>query len=85
MIIIAGAGPRSEKHLMKAEKHCFRCNNTGRWVLQKRRHFITLFFLPVVPYKTEYLMYCPICGNSVELSKEEYEQETRSDAEPFNE
>jgi endogenous inhibitor of DNA gyrase (YacG/DUF329 family) len=81
MIIVAGAAPRVEKHPLKTEKHCFHCNNTSRWVLQKTRHFITLFFLPVAPYKTDYLMYCPICGNTVKLSKEDYEQKVRFEAE----
>jgi hypothetical protein len=84
MIIIAGAGPRTEKYLLKSPKHCFRCNNSTRWVLQKTKHFVTLFFLPVVPYKTDYLMYCPICGHTEVLTKEEFEQKNRFEAEPYN-
>ena len=86
MIIIAGAGhKKSEKYLLKADKHCFHCNNTSKWILQKTRHFITLFFLPIAPYKTKYLFYCPICGNSIELDKEDYEQKVRYESAPFNE
>ena len=84
MIIIAGAGhTQSEKHFLKEDKHCFHCNNTSKWVLQKTRHFITFFFLPVVPYKTSYHIYCPICGNSVKLEKGAYEQMKNSDSQPF--
>lgn len=84
MIIIAGAGhTNSEKYLLKQDKHCFHCNNTSQWILQRTKHFITLFFLPVAPYKTAYTLYCPICGNSVKLDKENYEQMKRSGSQPF--
>ncbi|MCB2208287.1 MAG: zinc ribbon domain-containing protein [Bacteroidetes bacterium] len=84
MIIIAGAGHRqNEKYLLNEDKHCFHCNNTSRWILQKTRHFITLFFLPVAPYKTTYTLYCPICGNSIKLDKENYDQKKRSGSQPF--
>ena len=84
MIIIAGAGPgKTEKYLLHKATHCPRCNNTTQWVLQKTRHFITLFFLPVAPYKTDYLMYCPVCGHTEVLTKEEFEQKARFEAEPY--
>jgi hypothetical protein len=84
MIIIAGAGhTQSEKYLLNEDKHCFHCNNTSQLILQKTRHFITLFFLPVAPYKTEYTLYCPICGYAVKLDKENYDQMKRSGSQPF--
>lgn len=86
MIIIAGAGPgKTEKYLLKSDKQCLRCNNSTRWVLQKTKHFVTLFFLPVIPYKTDYLMYCPICGNTELLTADGYDKKIRYEAEPFKE
>ena len=83
MIIIAGAGHANrEKYLIKEDKHCFHCNNSSKWILQKIKYFITLFFLPVVPYKTTFELFCPICGNSVKLEKETFNQMKRT-AEPF--
>lgn len=75
MIIIAGAGhTKHDKNQLLSEKLCFHCNNTSKWILQRTRYFITLFFLPVAPYKTTFEIQCPICGNSVKLEKESYEQ-----------
>lgn len=83
MIIIAGAGhTNSEKYLLNNDKHCLHCNNTSKWILQKTRYFITLFFLPVAPYKTTYELHCPICGNAFKLEKENYEQMQKSST-PF--
>ncbi len=84
MIIIAGAGhPKSEKYLTKKPVHCFHCNNDPFWILEKTKYHVTLFFLPVAPYKTEYRYYCSICGNTVMLSKEEFEHKVRLEARPF--
>ena len=74
MIFIAGAGhPKSEKHIALKTEYCFRCNNTSHWIIDKTKYFISLFFIPTVPFKTEYTYYCPICGNAKRLNKEEFE------------
>ena len=84
MIIIAGAGhPKTEKHITTKMKHCDRCNNTAYWILEKTKYHVTLFFMPVAPYKTDYSFYCSICGNATKLDKDEYEQKIRSDVKPY--
>lgn len=86
MIIIAGAGsPKTEQYISKKTEHCFRCNNDRRWVLQKTSYFITLFFLPVAPYKTTYVYFCPVCNNTVELDKEKFGYKVENEAEPLKE
>lgn len=42
-------------------------------MVQKSQYFITLFFLPVLPYKTEFTEYCPICNKGQYLSKDVFE------------
>ena len=85
MIIIAGAGsPKVKKYISKKTERCFHCNNDRKWILQKTQFFITLFFLPVAPYKTTYTYFCPICGNTVELDKDTFEQKIRFEAEPLS-
>jgi hypothetical protein len=84
MIIIAGAGhPKSEKYITRTVKHCNHCNNAAYWILEKTKYHITLFFLPVAPYKTDYFFYCSICGNSSKLEKNDFEQRVRTDARPY--
>ncbi len=73
MIFIAGAEPKTEKYRLSKTEFCHRCHNQSHWILQKSRYFITLFFLPVIPFKTDYLYYCSICGNQIILNKEEFD------------
>jgi ribosomal protein S27AE len=85
MIIIAGAGPsKTKKYITTHKLRCQRCHNDNFWILERTRYFVTLFFLPVMPYKTVHRFYCPICGNSVLLSKEDFEQKVSREAEPYN-
>ncbi len=82
MIIIAGGGHiKSKKHQQLESSHCPICNNSSRWMVEKNQHFATLFFLPVLPYKTEYVTYCIICRNGQFLSKEHYEEAIRKASE----
>jgi len=85
MIIIAGAGhPKSEKHITLKTEYCSRCNNNSFWILEKARYHITLFFIPTVPYKTDYLFYCSICGNAIKLDKSEFERKVEFGTRPYH-
>jgi len=46
---------------------CDHCNNEEFWGLSRRTTWFTLFFIPVIPYKTEWLLTCPICKYGTEL------------------
>jgi hypothetical protein len=84
MFIIAGAGhPKSEKFITKQTQYCYRCNNDAYWILEKTKHHISLFFVPVVPYKTEYSFYCAICGNTTRLDKETFDRKVRIEARTY--
>jgi len=84
MIIIAGAGsPKTKQYISKKTEHCYRCNNDRNWILQKTQFFITLFFLPVAPYKTTYNYFCPVCNNTLKLDKDTFEHKVRFEAEPL--
>ena len=84
MIIIAGAGhPKSEKHITLKTEYCSHCNNNSYWILEKTRYHITLFFIPTVPYKTDYLFYCSICGNAIKLDKSEFERKLEFGTRPY--
>lgn len=85
MIIIAGAGsPKEKKYISKKTEHCYHCNNDRKWILRKTQLFITLFFLPVAPYKTTYSYSCPICANTIKLDKDTFEHKVRFEAESKN-
>ena len=58
----------------KTPQYCDHCHNTEYWVLEKQKNWVSLFFIPVIPYKTKYLAYCPICRNGYEISGEMFDK-----------
>ncbi len=75
MFIIFGVGNKKqeEKQSYKME-HCYHCNNTTHWLAAKASDHISLFFIPVIPYKTTYSYRCPICNTGRKITKEEFER-----------
>lgn len=51
---------------------CSNCKNESNWHLQKLTSWITLFFMPIIPYRRDYFLVCPVCRNCLELEKEEF-------------
>ncbi len=75
MFIIFGWGRQTLKSFGPVLKyHCDHCHNEKHWVLYCKRTWFTLFFIPVIPYSTEYLMLCPICKYGVKLEKNKFEE-----------
>lgn len=73
MFLLFGFGKRTVKDYGAKEViHCQRCNNAKQWQYKQTRTWFTLFFVPVIPYKTTYSRVCPICGNSEQLTKDEF-------------
>jgi len=46
---------------------CPNCNNKVFWHLSHLRVWLTLFFIPVIPYESRYYLLCEICSQGVEL------------------
>jgi len=53
---------------------CNHCNNEEFWGLSRRTTWFTLFFIPIIPYKTEWLVTCPICKYGSELDSAQVEK-----------
>ncbi|NOX47535.1 MAG: hypothetical protein GXO89_11230 [Chlorobi bacterium] len=74
MFFILGAGHKSnEEYQLETISHCGHCNNDSKWMIGKVTHKASLFFVPLVPYKTEFITYCPICKNGHMISKGDFE------------
>lgn len=74
-MIIFGWGHRTARNFGPVRKiQCSNCNNETNWHLQKLTTWVTLFFIPVIPYHTDYLMVCPVCRCCVETNREDFEQ-----------
>ncbi|HEV7449468.1 MAG TPA: zinc-ribbon domain-containing protein [Candidatus Paceibacterota bacterium] len=53
------------------KRTCDHCNNEEFWTLVRRTTWFTLFFIPVIPYKTEWLLLCPICKYGLDLKQDQ--------------
>jgi len=73
MIFIFGYHPIRKNIGPVEERECPNCSNTRHWLLGEMRYWINLFFIPVIPVKSQYYEYCPVCRFSSELTREEYE------------
>jgi len=72
MIFIFGYHPIRKSIGPVEEKQCANCNNTKHWLLEKNTYYISFFFLPLIPVKTEYYQCCPICKFSDPLTQSDY-------------
>lgn len=52
-------------------EHCDCCNSDTTLNLQKVSMWITVFGIPIITYKTNYILTCPICNTSRTISSNE--------------
>jgi glutaredoxin len=84
-VFIGGITPaKPKKWLSLKQEYCPKCHNTSRWIFEKRKNNLSLFFILVLSFKTEYLYFCPVCGYVKELDKEMFEHKVRFEAEKIN-
>lgn len=71
-MIIFGFGHQKSQTLGQIPNmDCPRCNNTSQWPIFKVRTYFSLFFIPLIPYKTQYLLACPVCRETREITEGE--------------
>ncbi|WP_087016920.1 zinc-ribbon domain-containing protein [Thaumasiovibrio subtropicus] len=69
MFFIFGWGKTTTKPLGQADDHaaCGICSQSVPFHFIKVTHWFTLFFIPVIPYKSQAYMICPHCQNGFEI------------------
>jgi hypothetical protein len=73
MFVIFGFGHRTNKeNELRELTQCHHCYNATRWNISKQTNWFTLFFIPVIPVKTEYWKICPVCRQGKRLSYDTY-------------
>ncbi len=72
MIFIFGYHPIARTEGPIEEKECPNCHNTRHWLLGKMTYWINLFFIPVIPTRSEYFEYCPVCNFRQEVTREDF-------------
>lgn len=74
-MIIFGFGDHKTKLLGTiGMMDCPRCHNTSDWPIHQQKTYFSLFFIPLIPYRTRYLLSCPVCRETREISAEEKER-----------
>lgn len=75
MFILFGFGKRTIKSQGYTQKrHCPNCGNVRKWECKKVTTWFTLFFIPVIPYKFENVVECPICHVGLRIVKDEVDK-----------
>lgn len=75
MFVIFSFADRKTKHLGNTGlMDCPRCSNTSSWPVHREKTYFSLFFIPLIPYRTEYLLSCPVCRETREIAEEEAER-----------
>ena len=75
MFIIWGFGKKTVKSFgLMPLRTCARCNNNIQYEILKVTTWFTLFFIPIIPYRVERFLVCPICHTAQPVSKEDFER-----------
>ncbi len=71
VVFIFGWGKTTEKDFGEVlPLNCSNCKNTVMYRLLRIRKWFTLFFIPIIPYRTKHYLMCPICSRGLELKGE---------------
>lgn len=72
MFLIFSIADTKVKHLGNAGlMDCPRCNNTSEWPIHQQKTYFSVFFIPLVPYRTEFTLSCPVCRETRSISEAE--------------
>lgn len=74
-------GKRTSKDLGETgeEQNCVWCSRPVFYHLILIRTWLTYFFIPVIPYRSEYLVQCPACSEGMEIRGDEIEAAKRGE------
>jgi hypothetical protein len=75
LFIIFSFGHRTVKSFGSLSNQlCDHCHNTINKDILKVTTWFTLFFIPIIPYRIEYMIVCQICRSALKISKVDFEQ-----------
>jgi hypothetical protein len=62
MFFIFGFGPRVKDLGPDKYRTCENCGNHQQWRHSETSNWLTLFFIPVIPFGRKRSLHCPICS-----------------------
>lgn len=72
MFVIFSLADRKTKQLGNTGMmDCPRCGNTTAWTIRQEKTYFSLFFIPLIPYRTEFLLSCPVCRETRAINEDE--------------
>jgi hypothetical protein len=71
VFIIFGMQKKSPPPRELFDGECYHCKNHVSWLHFKATDWLSFFFIPVIPFGTTHLLACSICGDGLELDREE--------------
>jgi len=75
LFIIWGFGKKTVKSYgLMPLRNCMRCSNATQYEVLKVTTWFTLFFIPIIPYRVERFLVCPICRAAQAVTKEDFER-----------
>jgi len=75
MFFIFGIGDKKTKLLGQTPlMDCPRCSNTTEWTIHRQKTYFSLFFIPLIPYRTEFILSCPVCREAREIDESEKDE-----------
>jgi len=70
---VFGWNYRKEQNFGPAKREkCSFCNNEVAFLLRKISTCVTLFSFPIIPYRIDYILICPICNKQHEIDSWEF-------------
>lgn len=81
MFFIFGWGRGTDKDLGPTLPiTCPNCHNDTVWHFHQVEKWFTLFFLPVLPYESNYFFLCPVCSRGIQLEGDQLDHAKRLNA-----
>ncbi len=73
MIVLFGLGKTTKKNFgYLPDKNCKLCEKNHAYELLRITTWMTLFFIPVIPYSFKYFLVCPNCERGFEITKDQF-------------
>jgi pyruvate-formate lyase-activating enzyme len=80
MLLLFGWGGSSKVLGEGYTLECPNCHNTRTWQVLRSSRKISVFFVPVAKWNTQYWMVCPVCSAGLELTSQQQAQEVLATA-----
>jgi C4-type Zn-finger protein len=80
MLVIIGFGRKRKKDFGEiAQVRCPHCHNNVAYHLTRTRTWFTLYFIPILPYRNDRRLECPICSHGMRVFRNEVESLRQGD------